>query len=95
MKSTEQKIQWHMGFYGAIELEFREDKRWLDFYREYPLSKKPLSMDTLVIKKDSKGNLTNSIGHIFRKYNIIEYKNPEDALGIDQFYKSGIRLYIE
>ena len=26
MNKTEQKKQWHMGFYGAIELEFREDK---------------------------------------------------------------------
>ena len=25
MRKTEQKKQWHQGFYGAIELEFRED----------------------------------------------------------------------
>ena len=87
MKKTEQKKQWHMGFYGAIELEFRDDKEVLDFHREYQLSKKPLSMDMLVVKKNCDKALHNDIGKIFKGHNIIEYKSPKDMLGIDQFYK--------
>ena len=87
MTKTEQKKQWHMGFYGAIELEFRDDKEVLDFHREYQLSKKPLSMDMLVVKKNCDKALHNDIGKIFKKHNIIEYKSPKDMLGIDQFYK--------
>ena len=29
------------------------------------------------------------IGNIFRKYNILEYKSPDDSLNIDAFYKAG------
>lgn len=87
MNKTEKKKQWHMGFYGAMELEFREDKEILEYLREYQLSKKPLSMDMLIVKKNSDKSLQNDIGKIFRKHNIIEYKSPKDMLGIDQFYK--------
>ena len=87
MTKTEQKKQWHMGFYGAIELEFRDDKEVLDFHREYQLSQKPLSMDMLVVKKNCDKALHNDIGKIFKGHNIIEYKSPKDMLGIDQFYK--------
>ena len=87
MTKTEQTKQWHMGFYGAIELEFRDDKEVLDFHREYQLSKKPLSMDMLVVKKNCDKALHNDIGKIFKGHNIIEYKSPKDMLGIDQFYK--------
>ncbi len=87
MGKMEQRKQWHMGFYGAMELEFREEKDSLEFYREYQLSKKPLEMDMLVVRKNSETPLNNPIGRIFRKHNIIEYKSPKDSLGIDQFYK--------
>ena len=44
-------------------------------------------IDVLVIKKNSEDRIRKNIGHIFRKYNIIEYKSPEDYLSIDDFYK--------
>ena len=91
---NKQKNQWHMGFYGAIELEFREDKEILDFLREYQLSKKPLSMDMLIVKKISDASLHNDIGRIFKKHNIVEYKNPKDVLGIDQFFKGLSYAYL-
>ena len=94
MNKTEQKKQWHMGFYGAIELEFREDKDKLDFLREYQLSKKPLSMDVLIVKKKGNGVLHNNIGRIFRTHNVVEYKSPDDKLGIDQFYKGLSYAYL-
>ena len=81
------KKQWHLGFYGVIELEFREDREVLEFYREHQLSKKALSMDMLVVKKRADAALHNNIGDLFRQYNVIEYKSPKDPLGIDQFYK--------
>ena len=87
MNKIEEKKQWHMGFYGAIELEFRDDKDVLEFDREHELSKQALSMDMLIVKKSSGYILHNSIGKLFRQYNIVEYKSPYDLLGIDQFYK--------
>ena len=62
MNKIELRKQWHMGFYGAIELEFRDDKEILEFDREHELSKQALSMDMLIVKKNSDTVLHNSIG---------------------------------
>ena len=44
-------IKWHPGFCSAMELEFLQYKDLLDFSREFPLSKEPLRIDLLMIKK--------------------------------------------
>ena len=82
------KIQWHPGFYGAAELELIENKVDLEFLREYNLSKEPIRMDLLVIKKLSDVPIRNEIGHIFKKYNVVEYKSPDDGLSVDDYYKT-------
>lgn len=82
-----QKLQWHPAFCSALELELIDNKKDLDYYREYNLSSKPLQMDMLVIEKHDKVAVKNEIGHIFRKYNIFEYKGPRDQLNIDTLYK--------
>lgn len=82
------KIQWHPAFYGAAELEFRANKLDLLFEREYNLSKEPIRVDLLIIKKITEAKIHNEIGKIFRKYNVIEYKSPEDGLTIDDYYKT-------
>ena len=45
-------------------------------------------MDLLIIKKLSDVLIENEIGHIFKKYNVVEYKSPEDGLSIDDYYKA-------
>ena len=81
-------IQWHPGFYGAAELEFISNKGDLEFQREFNLSKEPIRMDLLIIKKLSNIRIKNEIGHIFRKFNVVEYKSNDDALSIDDYYKT-------
>ena len=81
-------IQWHPGFYGAAELEFISNKGDLEFQREFNLSKEPIRMDLLIIKKLSNVRTENEIGHIFRKFNVVEYKSHDDALSIDDYYKT-------
>ncbi|MEY8377819.1 hypothetical protein AALD22_18940 [Lachnospiraceae bacterium 56-18] len=81
-------IQWHPGFYGAAELEFISNKGDLEFQREFNLSKEPIRMDLLIIKKLSNVRTENEIGHIFRKFNVVEYKSNDDALSIDDYYKT-------
>lgn len=58
----EDKIQWHPAFYGAAELEFRENKKDLTFEREYNLSKEPIRVDLLIIKKVTDAIIRNEIG---------------------------------
>ena len=67
----EDKKQWHPAFCAAIELEFREDKEVLQYEREHNLSKKPLQIDLLVIKKESDKKLKNEIGDFFLVHNIM------------------------
>jgi len=83
----EDKKQWHPAFCAAMELEFREDKDTLHYEREYNLSKKPLQIDLLVIKKDSNKKLKNELGDFFLGYNIMQYKSPGDDLTVDDLYK--------
>ena len=81
------KIQWHPAFCSATELELRKNKDDLLFETEHNLSKKPLQMDMLVVKKKNNADIKSEIGKIFRKHNIFEYKGEGDLLNIDVFYK--------
>lgn len=81
-------IQWHPGFYGAAEIELISNKDDLEFQREYNLSKEPIRMDLLIIKKLTNVEIKNEIGHIFKKHNVVEYKSPDDGLTIDDYYKT-------
>ena len=82
------KIQWHPGFYRATELEFRQNKDDLTFSREFQLSKEPIRMDMLIIKKRDGARIKNELGFLFKKNNVLEYKSPDDTLSFDDFYKT-------
>ena len=81
------KNQWHPGFAAALQLEFRENRDDLEFEQEYMLAKKPLQMDMFIVKKDPEAKIENKIGRFFRKFNVIEYKSPDDAMNVDVYYK--------
>lgn len=88
MSEKAEKLQWHPAFCAATELEPRQDLDVLELIPEYNLSKKPLQIDLVIIKKmDWKRTLQNEIGHIMRGHNILEYKGPGDELTIDSFFK--------
>ena len=58
----ENDIQWHLGFCAAMELELREYADKLEFHREYPLSRKPLLIDLLVVEKSDDFEISNAAG---------------------------------
>lgn len=82
------KIHWHPGFYGGVEFELKDYKDALVFENEHELSREPLRMDMLIIKKKTDIEIVNQLGIIFRKYNIIEYKSPDDGMSIDDYIKA-------
>lgn len=84
----ETKVQWHLGFPSAIDLELAKNRKDLTYHREYNLNRQALQVDLLVIKKDSDVLMDNEIGKLFRKHNIMEYKSADDQLSIDTFYKA-------
>lgn len=80
-------LQWHPGFYAAFGAEVGEVKLGLRLQNEYPLGTKPIVIDVLAIRTKNDYQLTKNIIHIFRKHNIIEYKNPEESLSVNDYYK--------
>ncbi|OBR89908.1 MULTISPECIES: hypothetical protein [Clostridium] len=82
-----EKIKWHPAFAAAIQLELKEYREDLEFVTEYQLTDEPLRIDVLVIKKLKDIRITKSLGKIFRKYNIFEYKSPTDYISIDDYYQ--------
>ena len=86
-EAEEAVLQWHPAFFAGIQIEFSEEKEKLTFENEHQLGTKPKQIDVLIIKKESETRLRKNIGKIFRKYNIIEYKSPEDYISIDDFYQ--------
>ena len=81
-------IQWHPAFCSAVELELREYKQYLTYEREHNLSKMPLKIDLLVIKKKPDIVIRNDIADFFLGYNILEYKSPGDDVNAATFYKA-------
>ena len=82
-----QILQWHPAFYADVQIELAENASNLMFENEHQLSTKPMEVDVVIIKKEAEYPIHKNIGRIFRKYNLIEYKSPEDYLSIDDFYK--------
>ena len=87
MQQEKDLVQWHPAFYSAMELELAEDKGELIFEQEHILNKKPLQVDLLVIRKQSGIELQNEIGRLFREHNLLEYKNPDDSMNTDTWFK--------
>ena len=84
----QQNLQWHPGFYAAIQIEFKNEQSMLIFENEHHLGTKPKQIDVLIIKKNSGAAIQKNIGRIFRQHNIIEYKEPDDYLSINDFYRT-------
>ena len=80
-------VQWHPGFVTGIELDFDKHREGGTHEKEYNLNTKPLAIDVLIRKKEGVRIEDNEIGRIFRRYNIVEYKSPDDHMDIDTYYK--------
>ena len=81
------RLQWHPAFAAVLRIELEKELDRLEIEDEVQLTKKPLQMDVLLIKKDGEKPIEKNIGRIFRKHNIIEYKSPGDSLSVNDFYK--------
>lgn len=84
---ADKKLQWHPAFQAALQIELEDDREFLEFYEEYNLNKKPLHLDTMVISMKPGCKIRKTIGRIFRKYNVVEYKNPKAYINMNDFHK--------
>ena len=88
MEEQQKKLlQWHAAFFAGIQIELEEEAENLYFENEHMLGTKPMQIDVLIIKKDAEKIIHKNIGQIFRKYNLLEYKSPDDYLSVNDFNK--------
>jgi hypothetical protein len=95
MKDTNEKlIQWHPAFYAGIQIELQEYADKLLFENEHQITSKPLAADVMIIKLIEELQIKKNIGRIFKRFNIIEYKGPDDYVSIDDYYKITACAYL-
>ena len=94
MDTEEKRCQWHPACYAALNQEFKENKYDLEFQQEIPINVLPLRIDTLIIKKKRNCILQNEIGKLFRTYNLVEYKSPDDELNFNTVLKGIAYAYL-
>ncbi len=91
------KIDWHSGFVSAMKLELVENENDLIFDEEHPLAHRAQRIDLLIIKNITDAVIRNPIGRMFARYNICEYKSPDDSLTYGDFFKvlayTGLYIY--
>jgi hypothetical protein len=89
------RTSWHPAFAQAIENELDDSKNALTFETEHQLNTEPLRIDVLIIKKKRNVVIKKNIGQIFRGFNIIEYKRPDDHVTVEMYHKTQCysRLY--
>ena len=91
------KIDWHSGFVSAMKLEFIENENDLTYHEEHQLANRSQRIDLLIIKNENASKIINPIGSIFSRFNVCEYKSPEQSLSYGDFYKvlayTGLHLY--
>jgi hypothetical protein len=82
-----ERISWHPAFFEAIQMELEEYSQDLQFISEYQLTKEPMRVDVVIIKKTRDITIKKNIAAIFRKDNIVEYKSPDDHISINDYYQ--------
>ena len=81
MNEKESEIkQWHPVFVSSMKIALKDAGNEVEIQNEVSLSSKPLKIDVLVIKNNAETKYKNPITHIFKRWNIIEFKSPSDRL---------------
>jgi hypothetical protein len=80
-------ISWHPAFVQALQKELEAYQDALEFYPEFQLTTEPLRIDCVVVKKKKNVEIKKNIAAIFRTWNLLEYKSPDDYVSVADFYK--------
>ena len=88
--------QWHLPFQKALCVTLEADDGHYVISPERELTRKPLRIDFLILKKDSGWSIKSKFGKLLKNHTILEYKGATDRLGIEDIYKglAYVSLYI-
>ena len=89
------RIPWHPAAVQAFENELEDCRKDLTIEAEHQLTTEPLRIDVLIIKKKRDVVIKKNIAQIFRQFNIVEYKSPDDSVSVENYHKTHAyaRLY--
>ena len=85
-QTDELNDQYHPAFYEAMTYMFSKDSTRYDYKKELTLNPMANKIDFIIIKPDDDIQSVYTIGKIFRKYNIFEYKSPNTSLGVNEYF---------
>ena len=83
-----ERIDWHAGFVPAMKLELRENVNDLVFEEKHPVDNHGNEIDLLIIRNDANIMIKSKLGAIFERFNVLEYKSPEDSVDLGVFFKT-------
>jgi hypothetical protein len=69
-------LHWHPAFIEAIRAELKPYEDKIEILPEVQLTKEPLRIDCVIIKKAKDVIINKAFARIFRDWNILEYKSP-------------------
>ncbi|MBE5870602.1 MAG: hypothetical protein E7294_05020 [Lachnospiraceae bacterium] len=74
------RSDWHTAFEAILLIDLHKYGSRVSLVREQVLGAEPPRVDYLIVTEDESVTFEKEIFRMFRKFNVIEYKNPEDAL---------------
>jgi hypothetical protein len=80
-------LHWHPAFIEAITAELSPYLGKIEILSEVPLTAEPLRIDCIIIKKAKDVVINKNFARIFRDWNIMEYKGPQDHVSVNDFQK--------
>jgi hypothetical protein len=86
-KEKKTNLHWHPAFIEAITAELKPYLDKIEILPEVQLTKEPLRIDCVVIRKSKDVVIEKAFAFIFRDWNIMEYKSPEDHVSVNDFHK--------
>lgn len=88
-----ERIQYHQAFCVSMENELLEDRDNMRCMSEVVLNTMPNKIDMMIVK-EADVEPGSGIGNIFRRYNLVEYKSPEDELNISTYNRSIAYMFL-
>ena len=82
-----ERIDWHVAYFQALQLELDGYKDILEYENEHYLSKESLRIDA-VIRKKGTAKIKKNFGQIFKEHNIFEFKSETDSLTSVEYEKA-------
>ncbi len=79
LEKTVLRSDWHAGFEGALRIDLHKYGNAVHLLTEEEIGEMPPRADFMVLVEDEEVAFDEAIFQIFRKINVIEYKNPSDS----------------